>query len=120
MLNDKEQQLVSAFFYNAGHANVRFMGKHVIYRDQTKGQHAVDKLMVAEDIMNVIGDQSLESMAKLSIRLIMLQVDPKKETWSFWGDWTSLPDQVFERSDWTNSPTKLLEIAKEDSVWKLN
>lgn len=114
MLNSNDKQLVSIFLFNAGHANVRFVGKHVVYRDQTKGFLAMDKLIDPESILKYVRELSLHAMDKLMVRLVMLQVDPSKEVWPRWNEWDNLPDQVYEMSHWSNNPTKLLQLLEDD------
>ena len=116
MLTTNQKQQISAVLYNAGHANVQFVGKHVIYRDQTKGARAMDKMIDPQTILEFVDGKSLYSLDKFIIRLIMLQVDPSKEIWPYWGDWITLPDQVYEMTHWTNNPATLLQLAK-DSVF---
>ena len=114
MLSANEKQSISVFLFNAGHANVRFVGKHVVYLDQTKGQRAMDKLIDPNDILDHVRDLSLFALDKLMVKLVMQQVDPSKEIWSRWGEWDSLPDQIYEMSHWTNNPVKLLQLLKDD------
>lgn len=114
MLTHKDKQLVAAFLFNAGHANVQFVGKHVIYRDQTKGQRATDKLLDPQPILDLVMGKSLDAINKFNIRLIMMQIDPTCEVWQLWPSWTSLPDQVYENTSWTNEPGQLIKIAQEN------
>lgn len=117
MLTEKQQQQVSTFLFNAGHAHPRFMGKHVIYRDQTRGFHATDKMVEASAILELVEDKTLYGINKLNLRLVMLQLDPNKVIWQFWDQWDALPDHVYEMSDWTNALPKLFQLAKDDHFW---
>lgn len=116
MLTTEQKQKVSAFLFNAGHSQVRFVGKHIVYRDQTKGQLALDKLIESDVILKHVENHSLPALDRLFVYTVMRQIDPTRMIWR-WDDWSSLPDQVYENSSWTNNPTKLLEIL-EDNVFE--
>lgn len=118
MLTEKQQQAVSTFLFNAGHAHPRFMGDNVIYRDQTRGYHATDKMVSVSAILELVEDKGLYALNKLNIRLIMLQLDPNRAIWQYWDHWDSLPDHVYEMSEWSNSLPKLFQVAADDHFWK--
>lgn len=65
MLSDKDQQNVAAFIFGCGHANVRFKDNLVIYRDQTRGFFAQDKVMDTAPILEVVKGKSLAQIEKM-------------------------------------------------------
>lgn len=100
MLSELEQGKVACFLFEAGHANPRFMGKYVIYRDQTRGSTAMDKLIESESILEHVRYLSRANIERLVKRLNVAQVTNESE--------------LTELDHYTNNPAKLLELAKDD------
>lgn len=101
-LTDLQQQKISAFLFAGGHANPRFVGKHVIYRDQTRGQTAMDMMVEYQVILELVEDLSLDAIEKLVTKAALHQTRSEYD----------IPDL----EKWSNSLATLITLAKEPYV----
>lgn len=104
-LTETEQQKISAFLFYSGHANPRFVGKFVIYRDQTRGLLAQDRMIEYQPILEFVKDKSLVQIDKAIFNAAMHQ--------------TRDEFAVAELAGWKNDIPTILELSKLPPVWDI-
>lgn len=110
MYTEYQQEKICAFLFETGHANPRFVGKRVVYRDQTRGQHAMDKILDPQPILDIVEHMSLLDIERLVKRAAFAQVGVTYSTFALYNiDNSGNP----EPENWSNNLTVLLQKLNE-------